>query len=148
MTTAKDVAKYFIWLDSKEVSDGVSNLTLQKLVYYSQGYFLALFERPLFPESIAAWRHGPVVPDLWHEFKKFERAAIPPNDDYEPNLSEDEKNLVQEIFGAYGVYSGSKLLKMTQEEQPWLDHHENRAIIPHADLKTFFKSKAIISTTL
>ena len=141
MASAKDIAEYFIWIDSKEASDGVSNLKLQKLVYYAQGYFLALFERPLFPESIEAWRHGPVVPDLWHEFKQFESKAIPPDDDYEPSLSQDEKNVCQEIFNVYGVYFAWKLRNMTHDEQPWLDHNETTAIIPHDELKTFFESK-------
>ena len=42
----------------------VSNLKLQKLLYYVQGFHLAVFGEPLFEEEIEAWMYGPVVPSV------------------------------------------------------------------------------------
>ncbi len=65
-----DVAEYFLSLADEEAGDFLSNLKLQKLVYYAQGFHLALFNRPLFMAAIHAWQHGPVVPELYHAYKK------------------------------------------------------------------------------
>ena len=40
----------------------MSNMKLQKMLYYQQGYHLAAFGTPLFDEDIEAWMYGPVVP--------------------------------------------------------------------------------------
>ena len=66
MHTALDVAKWFLTYNKIMMdSDGaeyISNLKLQKLLYYAQGTFLAVTGFPLFDDAIEAWTHGPVVP--------------------------------------------------------------------------------------
>ena len=69
MANVLDIAKYFLYLDNTNEGDGVSNLKLQKLVYYAQGYYSAIFDNPLFSNEISAWTHGPVISDLYHEYK-------------------------------------------------------------------------------
>ena len=83
MASAHDVAKYFLSLIDEDAGDTISNLKLQKLVYYAQGFHLALFDRPLFNEEVKAWMHGPVVPDLYHEYKIYGSNAIPMPDDFD-----------------------------------------------------------------
>ncbi len=48
MLTAFQIADYFLTLVDDEAGDGLSNLKLQKLVYYAQGFHLALTGKPLF----------------------------------------------------------------------------------------------------
>ena len=63
-----DVAQYFLAQMDEDAGDLISNLKLQKLVYYAQGFALALHGRPLFRERVEAWTHGaPVVPELYVE---------------------------------------------------------------------------------
>lgn len=45
-----------MWDDNLEF---ISNLKLQKLLYYEQGYHLAIFDTPLFDADIEAWMYGP-----------------------------------------------------------------------------------------
>lgn len=52
-----------------EIAD-VTNLKLQKLVYFAQGFVLAYLNCPLFTEDIEAWTYGPVVPRLYRMLKK------------------------------------------------------------------------------
>lgn len=60
MLTCFDVADYFLTQSNETQSndensgDFLSNLKLQKLVYYAQGFSLALLNRPLFNEEIEA----------------------------------------------------------------------------------------------
>lgn len=62
--TAKDVANYFLAQVDEECGDSISNLKLQKLLYYTQGFHLAMTGKLLFDEPIVNWQHGPVVESL------------------------------------------------------------------------------------
>ena len=62
--SAQQIADYLIAF-SHSVGDPISNLKLQKLLYYAQAWYLALHNEPLFPESIEAWVHGPAVPPVY-----------------------------------------------------------------------------------
>ena len=56
---------------------GFTHMKLQKLLYYMQGYHVAALGQPLFSEAIEAWEHGPVVREVWYEFKKYAADDIP-----------------------------------------------------------------------
>ena len=77
MMPAHDVAKYFVSLVDEEAGDSISNLKLQKLLYYAQGAHLALRDEPLFGEPIEAWTHGPVVPSVYRQYKQHGGEPIP-----------------------------------------------------------------------
>jgi len=72
MTTYKPahVANFFIDKANDE-GDLITQMKLMKLVYIGFGWVKALLDRDLFPDEIEAWRHGPVIPALYHEFKHF-----------------------------------------------------------------------------
>jgi uncharacterized phage-associated protein len=74
---AIDVANYFLSKADPEAGDVISNLKLQKLLYYAQGFHLAIYGERLFIEQIKAWKHGPVVPDIYHHFKKHGEFGLP-----------------------------------------------------------------------
>ena len=65
--SAQQVADYF--LASADEEELVTNMKLQKLLYYAQGFHLAVHGEPLFHDPIVAWSHGPVVPEVYHRFK-------------------------------------------------------------------------------
>ena len=70
MTHALNVARYLIKLaGSGAERDPLTNLRLQKLLYHAQGWHLAVFGRPLFPDQLEAWPQGPVVPDVYRMFE-------------------------------------------------------------------------------
>ncbi len=48
-----------------------TNLMLQKLVYFAQGYALGMLGHPLYGEEIEAWTYGPVVPKLYRQLKHY-----------------------------------------------------------------------------
>lgn len=59
-----------------EQDRGVSNLKLQKLVYFCHVWSLIELGRPLVRHKFEAWELGPVLPYLYREFKDYDRAAI------------------------------------------------------------------------
>ncbi len=73
--TASEAARYFLALQDDE--DSISNLKLQKLLYYAQGFSLALTGKPLFNDQIKAWIHGPVVPSVWADYRECGAGPVP-----------------------------------------------------------------------
>ena len=138
MATAKDIANYILILsDEPDVGELISNLKLQKLVYYCQAFYLAMTGKPLFEEDIEAWAHGPVIPSIYHEFKKYGSNAIPiPKKFDESVLSEDEKEIINEVYEVYGQYSAWRLRNLTHNEPPYNNAIGNK--ISKKKLKEYF----------
>lgn len=57
----------------KGIDEGkfVTQMKLQKLVYFAQGYHLAKYHEPLLNENFQAWQFGPVVPEIYQDFKLY-----------------------------------------------------------------------------
>jgi len=122
---ATQTANYII-RSFQEHGELITNLKLQKLLYYAQGWYLALDGETLFSNQIEAWVHGPVVPDIYRLFKKYKYAPItdPVN---EINLSQRISEHLNEIIDVYGSYSAFELESLTHETDPW---KEARGSIP------------------
>jgi uncharacterized phage-associated protein len=120
MTSAKEIAKYII------KSLPVDNLKLQKLLYYSQAVYLVLHDKtPLFSEMIEAWDYGPVVPPVYHEYKKYGFDVLPHLDESVTiDLSSDEIEAVSLVLGYYGEMSSLELVNKTHQESPWKDSYQ------------------------
>jgi len=147
MNKAIDVARHLLTLVDEEAGDLLSHLKLQKLLYYSQGFTLALLDRPLFEEKVVAWQHGPVVPAVWEEFKQYGKKPLPKPVDFDSSiLSADARHIVDEVYLVYGQYSASKLRNMTHEEAPWLQTPGNEEI-GRAAMKIFFQKNAACKRT-
>lgn len=101
----------------------VTNLKLQKLLYYVQGFHLAFFGEPLFDDRIEAWTYGPVVPAIYHKYKMQGRSGIEvnPEEDVENHLSPEQNDMLQQVLAEYGKFSAVRLMEMTHTEKPWMD---------------------------
>lgn len=140
MLTCFDVAEYFLAKCDEEAGDTISNLKLQKLVYYAQGFYLAIEDKPLFNEPIEAWQHGPVVSDLYQRYKGFGSNSIKIPDDVDfSKFSQKEKDVMDEVYDVYGQFSAWKLRNMTHEELPWKDTPID-GVISQDLMKSFFKT--------
>ena len=51
---AMDIARLLIWQTNTEQGDLITNLKLQKLLFYQQGFWLAEYNEPLFAERVEA----------------------------------------------------------------------------------------------
>ena len=97
----------------------MSNMKLQKMLYYEQGFHLAVFGTPLFEEDIEAWMYGPVVPAVYEVYKDYGYNGIDPGKVEEVSLSDREQALFDEVYKVYGAYSAIGLMNMTHRESPW-----------------------------
>ncbi|MGB3300173.1 MAG: type II toxin-antitoxin system antitoxin SocA domain-containing protein [Phormidesmis sp.] len=143
MVQAVDVAKYFLCQCDYESGDLISNLKLQKLLYYAQGFHLALSGSPLFPEPIEAWKHGPVVPEVYQTFKSYGSNSIPTPDDFDFSvLSQETSELLDDVYAVYGQFSAWKLRDMTHDELPWTETASGQTISLNL-MKTYFQTQVV-----
>lgn len=144
-TTANDVAKWFLARNRQEEingADGISNLKLQKLLYYAQGCTLALTDNPLFDDDILAWKHGPVVSNVYHEYKHFEDNSIVLNNFEFSPFSPELSSILENVYQMFGQFSAWKLRNMTHEETPWKVTPKDY-VIQQDVIKKYFKENYI-----
>lgn len=121
MIDYKTAANYFI---IKAYEDGIeaemTNMKVQKLLYYAQSLYLALYDEPLFDEEIQAWRYGPVCPPVYHFYSKFEANQLPiPDKSSIDNIPHETKELLAEVWDYFGGYHAYLLSDMSHVEFPW-----------------------------
>ncbi|NQZ59284.1 MAG: SocA family protein [Lentisphaeraceae bacterium] len=143
MHTAKDIAASLIEFGN-ESGGAISPLKIQKLLYYAQGWHLALAGQALFSDDIEAWDHGPVCADVYTQFKQYGWNAIPTPANQDVNtLTDTAKAFIAKIWKAYGHYSGKALEEMTHIESPWKDSYDGThgKVIPLDSIKKYFLAR-------
>lgn len=117
---AKTVANYMIYIMS-DAFDDLTNMKINKLLYYAQGHYLSKFGKPLFDDRIEAWDHGPVVPAVYHAYKIYGDSPIK---DYDPGLlsqiTPEAEDILYGVARQYGKYTASMLRNKTHVVgSPW-----------------------------
>jgi uncharacterized phage-associated protein len=136
--TARHIANYFLFRAARE-EELLSNLKLQKLVYYAQGIHLAYNGTPIFRDIIRAWTYGPVVPRLYRIYKEYGSGGIPEDKSFNPkSIDKDTREFLDEVYKAFGQFSASRLMDFTHDDQCWKDAHPNR-IITHKSMQKSLK---------
>lgn len=116
-----DIANYIIWLVNKDADKPLGSLTplkLQKILYYVYTTYLKKYDESLFPEPFQKWQYGPVVKEVYHEFK-----TIGVNHISSPKLSLHEK--------AVAIFGGLK-----QEYDPSMVENDLRVVNVITDVVT------------
>lgn len=149
-TNYSNVADYFIAV-SNESGDSITNLKLQKLVYYAQAWYLANFKNALFGEDFQAWVHGPVIPDLYEAFKEFGATPIKKDiklENVEKKFNEETLAYLNEVAKVYMPCGAYQLEMMTHKEDPWVKARGGCApdekctnIIDKGDMQKYYAQK-------
>lgn len=139
-----DIAKYVI-NKSIELGSPISNLKLQKILYFIQGKFLSDLKKPAFLEDIEAWKHGPVVPEVYYEFNKYiaNKITCKFNDVNEKNFNKRDLEKINEVIEDKCEYDAWDLVKITHMQSPWKDNYQQNenAIIPVKDIEKYFSKE-------
>lgn len=131
---------------SRERGSKVTNLKLQKLLYYTQAWNLAFTGKPLFIESVEAWVHGPVVASVFRRFRDYRWRAI----DCPVVACEDDsvQKLVASVIDAYGKFDATQLERLTHHEGPWREarhglepDESSRTVIPHSAMRDYYAKR-------
>jgi len=148
MTSYKEIADYFIAL-SNDTENLITNLKLQKLVYYTQAWHLGVFGIPIFEEDFQAWVHGPVMPDLYHTYKHF---SYNPISEEKPSAAElfdkfvsEVQTVLNDVTEEYFGRTAYELEQLTHAEDPWIDARgqlsadsNSSSIIDKDKMKTYY----------
>lgn len=107
-----------------EKLEEVTPLMLQKLLYFIQGVYSALYGRPIFAEDCRAWVHGPVYPEVYDLFRDFkynpiDDARFAMLEGTEAALKDDERKVINLVVDTFGMYGGKVLERITHNEEPW-----------------------------
>lgn len=128
--SAGQIANYILDLADRD-GVAVTPMKLQKLVYIAYGWALVLYDLQLFTEPIQAWKHGPVIPSLFHEFKVYTNNPITGrsfelNRDGStwvssiPRSDKQARRAVSGTWRAYGHHTAASLRNRTHApDTPW-----------------------------
>ena len=136
-----DIANWFLSQSS------MTHKKLQKLCYYSQAWYLALYNKRLFEDNFQAWVHGPVCTNLYQIYRDYYWVDIPSK---KLIKKFDDKIILflKKIFKTYGFYNEFELESLTHSEDPWkkargtLDSAKpSTEIINDDDMKVFYQKQ-------
>ncbi|QSE76299.1 DUF4065 domain-containing protein [Lactococcus taiwanensis] len=133
---------------AKKRKKPVSNLQLQKIMYFIQGAFLNKYDSPLINGTFSRWQYGPVIKEVYAIFREngpspIENISMTVN--FENNGFEIEKGpkTTSESLGNSSVYSYLKeitlelldvspweLVKISHEQEIWSSYKDE--IVKHS----------------
>jgi uncharacterized phage-associated protein len=153
-----EAAVYYLAEKANENGRTFSNLKIQKLIYYSQGFYLGVHGCPLFEQSIEAWNHGPVISPLYHRLKKFGSSNITfasliccLSVQSTQGLSHEQTSILDMVYDEYAHIPALALRQNTHQESPWLKHsldgtpqgYADQMEITIEELKDYFTPKFV-----
>ncbi len=128
----------------KEQLPEASAMQRHKLAYYAQAWHVTWEGRPLFPERIEAWEHGPVVRAVWSA-EKYGPPPVP------APLDTHSRHVVDAVIAFYGHMTAATLRALTHMEAPWIIARHGlpegancEDEISVSDMRRFYTRKAIL----
>ena len=97
----KDTLNYII-----ELQPDITLKRLQSILYLTHAYTLALDGKPLSTEKFRAWHSGPTLKSVYNKFKNY-KTLTRLNGISE--LTEDEKDLIEDVIYLYSRFSDENL---------------------------------------
>lgn len=126
--TPLNITKYILYRCSFD-GDAVTNLRMQKLLYFVYVWHLVKLGSPCFKEKFQAWPNGPVLPSIYNELKKFgtqeidsDFSGIETEQDLkklEKAIGTKTKELVDEVYEEYAMFTPFGLVVLSHEEVAW-----------------------------
>lgn len=104
----------------------LSNLKLQKLLYYVQAWNLVFEDKPLFDGKFEAWVHGPVSRHIYSRYASTKTlysdiTLADVNSDFSPDsLDTNETSHIDRVLSVYAKFTGAQLEELTHREDPWV----------------------------
>lgn len=134
---AMEVADFIIDLCSK-MNSPISNLRLQKLLYFVWVDYYREMGEMLFFDKIYAWQLGPVVPEVYYEYCVY--GGRPINLNCETKIEERDAEIIKSIVEKYRLVPVSELVERTHKpDTAWYQIYDegrgNRKEIPFELIK-------------
>lgn len=136
-----EVAEYFV-RKFNDLDSSITQLKLQKLLYYAQGIGFGRYGVKLFNEPLLAWEHGPVARNVYDKYKVYKKTPLEISPDLNvESLNSDETvlNILEETIAVYGIYDAWVLRTKTHNESPWLETERDNVITDEKMITCFRK---------
>lgn len=144
---AIEVAKWFYENNSQvKYNSKEGNLVVQKLCYYAQAMYLAVYGEALFEDKILAWKNGPVIKDV---YKKY-RYSFFSLKNSKTEITNKAQEILKVINSVYGYKTADELVESTHSEEPWKQYKNvagdknNNPEITKKNLQDYYKNLKII----
>lgn len=138
--SALEIAEYIIGY-ARQQNYAISNLKLQKILYFLQAQFLVSFNLPCFVETIEAWDLGPVVRNVYNRYRRYGSANIYLGSlNLENVISNREIQTIHLIVDRCSQYSANQLVDITHNQDPWRNaYYSGNKIIYNKDIQHYFR---------
>jgi uncharacterized phage-associated protein len=142
-TSPQAVANAFVRL-AGEQGRKLTNMQLQKLVFFAQAYALALLDKCLYEKNIHAWQWGPVIPTLYKSLQKYGSGFVTEEIETSDSVAADSEaeGVIRGVWEAYGMYTGAQLSEITHRPgSPWVRAWERKpfSIIDVGEIKDYYQ---------
>lgn len=145
MATAFDVAHFLIAEENRRGQGAMTNLRLNKLLYFAQVISLLETEQPLFPDEFYAWQLGPVIPDINRHYKKYENRAIPTPEKMDYTVfTVEEIRFLFDVSEFLKKHSTSALIDLSHVKGgPWQVAIQKRmnSMVQKSDMLNYYRLK-------
>jgi uncharacterized phage-associated protein len=139
---ARDIAKYIL------ATMPLDHLKLQKILFYCQAVHLVLNNgQELFNDKIEAWAYGPVIPEIYHQYKIYGFDTLDPVElDEIPTLTNEQRRAIDLTLEYYGAMTGIQLMAHTHDESPWKDAYNEKpnTVIEITSIYKYYKNTLIV----
>lgn len=128
MTNTSYAIANSVLITAKKLGISITPMQLQKLMYFTNGWHLEIFKgEELIDRKFEAWQFGPVLPEIYIEFKHngsspIQTLALFPFDSkpWHADLRPNQMGLIEEVVSSYGNLSGPQMSHLTHKnDTPW-----------------------------
>ena len=137
MSTALRVAEYIIH-EAQKREKLVTNTKLQKLLYFTQGVYLAKYNKLAFEDNIIAWKYGPVVKDIYYKYSLYGAEPIITVKKYDSKISLMLTNAIDIVLESFLDVNQTDLIEETIKPGSPLSYTDIDDVILVDDIKDYF----------
>lgn len=120
MYSSKDVADYIISKGIKRTKQSLTNFKLQKILYYSQGFYFKEYNKPLIKEEFKLFRHGVAIKEELERYWEFNFIEIDKtgNKLEDCKIKEEDKEFLDKVWYIFKNFNGKQLDYLVQDDLP------------------------------
>lgn len=142
MYSAHDIAITVInWCNYYGID--ITNLKLQKLLYFLQGEYTKAKHSRLIKEDFFAWQLGPVIPSVYSEYAMYSSSAIPSTkNENSISFTKEQAIIIDAALRKYARMSTWGLVELSHRQDPWKYNYQifgDKAIIPFESIERYFE---------
>jgi uncharacterized phage-associated protein len=130
-------------------AERITHQRLHHMLYLAQAWHLALRGKVLFRDEIEAWPHGPCIPQVFEEFRKYGYSEIPEFSAVAPSPPDYLIAFLVDVFQAYGHLTPYSLMALAQQDDAWRKARgqlkpteRGGAVISVDEMKKYYEAKA------